>query len=445
MTEIAIIGAGLAGLNCALTLEGAGVDVTLIEAADAPGGRIRTDIVEGFRLDRGFQVMLTRYPEAERAFDYEALKLRPLRPGALVRHDEKFHRFADPFREPLAAMRFALDNVIPLQDKLRVAKLRSYVMAGETADIFAHPENTTMKFLQEFGFSAAILERFFIPFFGGVFLERELGTSSRFFEFLFRMFASGQTAVPENGMEELPRQLAAQLKAGTLLTHAKVRRITRSNRQFAIETDTKGIIEAAILVLAVAEHDCIPLLSGLAAKSKFLPKPRKWNQTTTFYYAAESSPVDEPIIVLNGEGAQAGPINNLAVMSRVSSQYAPPGAELIAASVVEQAPETDEGMALLEREVRDHAARWFGRTVNNWRVIGGYPIQYALPFAKATQWQSGPVRPVEDGIYLCGDAQETPSINGALKSGRRVAEALLVRTGARAPRNRADFDASTSL
>src|SRR5271155_286272 len=119
MTEVVIIGAGLAGLPCARSLESAGIPVTLLEAADGPGGRVRTDVVEGFRLDRGFQVMLTAYPEAKRLLDYTALQLKKFEPGALVWHGGKFHRFADPFRDPIGAARLLFDSIVPLADKLQ--------------------------------------------------------------------------------------------------------------------------------------------------------------------------------------------------------------------------------------------------------------------------------------------------------------------------------------
>src|SRR6202046_2008176 len=170
MTDAVIVGAGLAGLSCAISREAAGLSVTLLEASDGPGGRVRTDLVEGFRLDRGFQVLLTAYPEAKRLLDYDALNLKKFEPGALVWHNGKFHRFADPFRNPLGAARFAFDPIVPLADKRRVAKLRSRVQRGAYPDIFARPEKTTRDYLQSVPFPPNIVDRFFEPFLGGIFL-----------------------------------------------------------------------------------------------------------------------------------------------------------------------------------------------------------------------------------------------------------------------------------
>jgi phytoene dehydrogenase-like protein len=424
MSEVLIIGAGLAGLSCALSLDAAGIPVTLLEAADQPGGRVTTDLVEGFRLDRGFQVLLTAYPEAKRLLDYDALQLKNFEPGALVWHGGKFHRFVDPVRNPAGAAQFLFDNIVPLADKLNVAKLRARVQAGTLEEMFARPEKTTRDYLQAVPFGASIIERFFEPLFGGIFLERELVTSSRFFEFLFRMFSVGDTAVPVEGMQQIPLQLAAKLPAGTLVTQARVGKVTRNAESFAVEIEGRETLEARAVVLAVAGNEANPLLGGVGGWS--VPEVRAWNQTTAFCYAAEQAPVDEPIILLNGEGAGAGPANNVVVMSAVSPGYAPPGAHLVVASVVGAAPRDDAALLRLDDGVRTHLRNWFGPAVDAWKMLRAYPLARALPQQKHAEWEQAPVRlGGSGGVYMCGDYRETASIQGALASGRRAAEAVL--------------------
>jgi phytoene dehydrogenase-like protein len=416
MTDAVIVGAGLAGLSCAISLEAAGLAITLLEASDGPGGRVRTDVVEGFRLDRGFQVMLTAYPEAKRLLDERALQLRKFEPGALVWHGGKFHRFADPFRNPIGAARFLFDSIVPLGDKLRVAMLRARAQHGTFEEIFARPERTTREYLKSIPFSPAIIDRFFEPFFAGVFLERELVTSSRFFEFLFRMFSVGDTAVPAKGMEQIPLQLASRLRAGTLRTGARVSKVTRGRQSFAVEIEGQPNLEARAVVLAVAGNEGNALLGGVGGWS--VPEVRAWNQTTAFCYAAERVPVNEPIILLNGEGRAAGPVNNVAVMTAVSSAYAPPGAHLVVASIVGASP--------AEHEVRAHLRKWFGPVVDSWRLLRSYPLLQALPQQRHAEWEQAPVRlGGTGGVYMCGDYRETASIQGALASGRRAAEAVV--------------------
>jgi phytoene dehydrogenase-like protein len=425
MFDVAIVGAGLAGLCCAVRLEQAGLSVKSLEAEDAPGGRIRTDHVEGFRLDRGFQILLTGYPELVPHFDVKALRLRSFTNGALVRHGGRFHHFSDPFRGSLGnALSIAVDPVVTWNDKLRVARLRRLVKQGEPADLFKKPEMTTRQFLDEYGFSSKMVDRFFAPLLAGTFLERELATSSRYFQFLFRMFAYGDTAVPENGMEMLPRQLAVRLKSGTLETNVRVSAIKRNGNGFVLDVGKKASYPARHVVLAVDDAQVRSLLGNQNGRNWPAKDLVQWNRTTTFYYAADRTPVDGPLLVLNGDGLAAGPINHVMVLSQASERYAPPGMHLIAANVVGRAPQSGSQIEQLERDVRSQLERWFGADVARWTVVGGYPIVHALPLCAHAEWQQRNPR-LMDGIYVCGDYRETPSIQGALASGRRAAESVL--------------------
>jgi phytoene dehydrogenase-like protein len=425
MVDVAIVGAGMAGLCCAVRLEQAGLSVKLLEAEDAPGGRIRTDQVDGFRLDRGFQILLTGYPEIVQHFDVKALRLRPFAKGALVRHGGRFHHFADPFRGSLGnALSIVVDPVVSLNDKLRVARLRRLVKQGEPADLFKKPEMTTRQFLDEYGFSSKIVDRFFSPFLAGIFLERELASSSRYFQFLFRMFAYGDATVPENGMEMLPRQLAVRLKSATLETNVRVSAIRRNGNGFVLDAGKKSSYSARQVVFAVDDGQVRLLLNNQMGRNRPTGDAIQWNRTTTFYYAADRTPIDGPLLVLNGDGPAAGPVNHVMVLSQASERYAPPAMHLIAVSVVGRAPQSGSQIEQLERDTRAQLERWFGAGVTRWTVVGGYPIVHALPRCAHAEWQQSNPRLME-GVYVCGDCRETPSIQGALASGRRAAESVL--------------------
>ncbi|ACO32471.1 MULTISPECIES: NAD(P)/FAD-dependent oxidoreductase [Acidobacterium] len=427
--DVVIVGAGVAGLHCARLLEQAGLNVLLLEAADIPGGRIRTDLVEGFRLDRGFQVLLTAYPEAKRALNYPALQLCSMKPGALVYKNERMHYFADPFRDPGAALKLVFDPIVSLRDKLLVARLRGKVQQGPWESLFSNPETSTLEYLRSYGFSSAMIECFFRPFFSGVFLERDLATSSRYFEFLFRIFAQGLVAVPEQGMGVIPRQMAENLKPRTLQTQARVHRIAPVLNGITVEADGVGSIMARAVVLAAGQpSESFGLPAAAAA-------PAVWNRTTTFYFAAEHAPVQEPILVLNGnmrDGQPAtGPLNHLAVMSRVSPQYAPPGAELIAANVVGTAPQDPQELNRLAEQVREQCRQWFGDTVREWKLIASYPIARALPLSPHVEWNPAPdASRLSSGVYACGDDHLFPGVQGALISARTTAECILRDLGA---------------
>lgn len=402
--NVIIIGAGLAGLSCARHLQRAGVTVQILEASDGVGGRVRTDIVEGFRLDRGFQVLLTAYPEVKRELNYSALDLRPFYPGALVRVAGKFHRVADPFRRPLDAVSGLFSPVGTFSDKFRVRALRAAARAGTVGDLFRRPQTTTLEKLRAAGCTDSIIERFFRPFLGGVFLERELRTSSRMFEFVFRMFAEGDTAIPANGMGELPRQLAATLPAGSIRLKSPVQSITGNEITLA-----GGEKPAGRAVVVATEGPVAMQLLGE-------PKPVGSREVTCLYFAAEKPPIAEPILVLNGDGS--GPVNNVCVLSNVSPAVAPAGMALVSVSVL--------GPVKSEMDVRKQLREWFGDEVSRWRHLRSYHIAHALPELDLPTLKN-PERPVQvrPGLYVCGDHRDNASINGAMVSGRRAAEAVL--------------------
>jgi len=231
-------------------------------------------------------------------------------------------------------------------------------------------------------------------------------------------------------MGEIPQQIASRLLPGTLVTGARVKSLKRAKGIFTVEVEGMAAVETRAVVLAIEEQDARKLLGQQSRKQKS-GSSRDWNSTTTFYYAADQAPVDEPILLLNGEGTQAGPVNHAALMTKVSRAYSSSRQHLVAANVVGEAPEDDAGMAALEQRVREHLAKWFGAQAQMWKVVGGYPIRHALPLQRSLQGDKGEpasrigaVSDAEARIFLCGEYREASSIQGALASGRRVAEAV---------------------
>lgn len=407
--DVAIVGGGLAGLRCAQRLNEAGIQAVVLEAKDRVGGRVQTDSFDGFLLDRGFQVLLTAYREASRTLDFSALDLHSFLPGALVRADGRFHTIADPWRRPRRALQTLRANIGSLSDKLRVGTLSGRVQRGSLEELFARPERSTVDYLRQYGFSKRIIDRFFRPFLGGVFLEPDLRTSSRMFEFVFRMFAEGSAALPATGMRAIPDQMAATLAAEQVKLNAEVAQLENDG----LRLQSGELIRAVAVVLATEG-------TGLGAWVPGLPEVKS-RSVTCLYFAADESPLDEPILVLNGEGK--GLVNNLCVPSDISSRYAPPGASLISATVL-GSPELDE--CALTDAVRAELKGWFGEQVEQWTHLKTYRIAHALP-ETGSQGLAEPSRPVrlKAGLFVCGDHRETPSIDGALISGRRAAEAVL--------------------
>ncbi len=406
--EVVIVGAGLSGLCCARKLQEQRVPFRIVEASDAVGGRIRTDLVEGFRLDRGFQVFLTSYPEAQALLDYSALKLRPFLPGALVRYDGRFFELTDPWRRPFAAIGSLLSPIGSFADKLRVARFRSRVLKGTMRDRFRDPETTTLKALKNQGFSKSMIERFFRPFLGGIFLDAELETSSRMLDFVFRMFSLGTACLPEEGMEAIPKQLAASLPPERIRLRSRAVRVEPTS----VTLESGEVLNAKAVVVA-AEGPAAAELLGDAVSSA-------GNGARCFYFSAPRPPVDRPILVLNGDGQ--GPINNLCVPTVAAPTYGNGEASLVSVTVIGV---LNDPIRLLQ-EVREQLVEWFGREAEQWRHLRTYSIAYALP-AQGSPALNVPERPVlwDRGVYVCGDHRDNASIQGAMFSGRRAAEAIL--------------------
>ncbi|MDA1061539.1 MAG: FAD-dependent oxidoreductase [Chloroflexi bacterium] len=405
-----MIGAGLAGLACAAQLHAAGVDVLLLERGDAVGGRVRTDHVDGFTLDRGFQVMLTAYPRASAALDLDALDLRAFRTGALIYTREGWQRLDDAFRRPGALLAALRSRAATLRDKLRILRLRVEVSAPPLADLFERPERPTHEELRRRGFSRTLRERFFEPFTRGVFLERELATSSRFFEFVIRMFAKGDAAVPADGMQAIAHQLASRLPEGAVRTGVHVAAVEPGDPVRVTLEDGRAIGARAV-VLAMPRAAAATVLGQPATDDA-------GRSVTCVYYGAARSPVGEPTLLLDGE--DEGPVNNLAVMSDVAPSYAPAGEALISATVLGN-PAYDD--AELDRRCRAQLERWFGPEVSAWRTLRIYRIDEALPAKPAMVHEPEPHEAAE-GLWLAGDYQATPSIEGAIASGRATADAI---------------------
>ena len=421
---VLIIGAGLAGLACAHHLHAAGVHIRILEAGDGVGGRVRSDIVDGFVLDRGFQVLLTAYPEARRMLDYNALSLQSFYPGALVQLGSNRHLVADPVRRTMDALRGATAPIGSLLDKARVGLLRLTAVKKNLDDLWAAPETTTIERLQRLRFSPKIIERFFRPLFGGIFLEDDLATSSRMFDFVFRMLADGDNAFPAGGMQAIPDQLAAALPPGTIQLGARVGAID-GTRVTLLDHE---VIGGRAIVVATEGPQAAKLLGGAIDAPASVP-------VSCLYYAASKPPIHDKAIVLNGRGVVDGPVNNLCVPTNVSGQYATgnaTGGHLVSATVLGNRPRAFDPVTRaahdteLDAQVRTQMRGWFGAEVDGWQYLRSYHIHHAQPAqrppALTPHERSVTVRP---GVFVAGDHRDQASINGALTSGRRAAEAVL--------------------
>lgn len=406
--KVLIVGGGLAGLACALRLHEAGVRPLVFERSDGVGGRVRTDQVDGFLLDRGFQVFLDAYPEAGALLDRESLHLRAFRPGALIWQAYGMQRVMDVFREPRHLIESALAPVGSFVDKLRVARLRWRLMRLNTEEILGHEDMTTESYLKRAGFSPKMIDGFFRSFYGGIFLERELQTSSRMFKFTFKMFAQGSATLPARGMGEIPRQLVSRLPPGTIRLGAQVTHIQPESITLESGEQFRG---DAVVVATDATTAAGLVSAGETAGTV-------WRSVTCLYYAAARSPLGDSIIALNG--TNSGLVNNVCVPSDLAPDYAPPGRALVSVSVLGTVHPAD-----LESRVLAELEAWFGGAVREWRHLRTYRIERALPRQPPGTGFTGPGFRKAAGVYLCGDHFWSASIEGAIISGLRTADAIL--------------------
>jgi phytoene dehydrogenase-like protein len=381
--DVIVVGAGVAGLACARRLAAGGLAALVLERSEATGGRVRTDVVDGFLLDRGFQVLPVAYPEAMAALDFDRLGLGVFERGAIIRSEGRFRRLVDPRHSPVRSLRALAGGVVGVRDGASVLRL----LRGSSE------ETTTAEALRRAGVSRSTVERFFAPFLRGIFLDESLGTSSRFLEFVLRSFSAGPAALPAGGMGAITAQLSEGLtvRTGTAVATVGPQAVSLESgeqlRADAVVVATSGIVDEPV---------------------------HGWNGVTCVYYDAPTAPTPGPWLVLNGEG---GPINSLCVPSEVAPSYAPAGRALVSATILGAGePDLEE----VGRQLRS----WFGTAVTTWRHLRSYRVPRALPAYPTGGRLQRPPR-LTAGLYACGDHREHPSLNGALASGRRAAEAVL--------------------
>lgn len=400
--DVIVVGAGLAGLAAARTMVERGLRVRVLEASDGVGGRVRTDLVDGFLLDRGFQVVLSSYPELHRQLDVDALALRRFDPGALLWWKGRGHVVGDPFRRPSTLVSTALAPVGTPFDKARIARLRRRLKSGHPALLLHGDDISTIEMLRREGFSDTMIERFWRPLVAGIQLDPDLATSRRMFDIVFRCLADGDGAVPAAGMGAIPHQLAARLPPGTVTLSSPVDSV-----------DSHGVVSEGARLEAKA---VVVATQGPVAARLLGLDPVESRPVSCVYFAAPRAPIDHRLIVLDAEGT--GPAANVAIMSNVAPGYAPPERHLVACAV----PGRVDGD--LDTDVRAQMRRWWGPDVDSWEHLRTYRIAHGQP---AQNPPFHPKRPVSlgEGLFVCGDHRDTASSQGALYSGRRCGEAVV--------------------
>ncbi|MFI9457128.1 NAD(P)/FAD-dependent oxidoreductase [Amycolatopsis sp. NPDC052450] len=399
-TGVVIVGAGLAGLAAALHLHRAGIACVVLEAGDDVGGRVRTDVVDGFRLDRGFQILNPAYPAIQRLADVDALRLGKFWRAVRVSDDDRTSLLGNPLDTPKALRDVAARRYLSGKDLAALGALTARVAAGPARSIVQGDDGTTADELRRVGLSDRAVDTVLRPFLSGVFLEAGLSTSSRFFRLVWRSFLRFAPSLPALGMGELPGQLARMLPVSAVRTGVPVEKVEGGR----VRTSGGDVWSARAVVVATDGTAAARLVGEV-------PEPR-WNSVTTWYFTPPRSPLREPVIMIDARG---GPILNTAVLSEVCPTYAPDGAALVSASAL---------TPLDEAEVRRALSRMYRADAARWPLVGRYEIPHALPAMTAPHPIRREVR-FGERLYVCGDHRDTSSLQGALASGGRTARAVV--------------------
>ncbi|MGW3099731.1 NAD(P)/FAD-dependent oxidoreductase [Streptomyces sp. NPDC001102] len=432
--DVVIVGAGVAGLSAAHRLTSAGVTTAVLEAAPCAGGRMSTEKVDGFRLDRIGQLLSTAYPELRLTPGLDALVLRPFAPGVLLHSDGRHHRAgavasAGGARGALHAVR-ALASAprataaprasAPLGtavDQARLGAALTRLAAMPVERLLARPERPAREALAARGVPARTVDGFLRPLLAALLCDPELTTSSRCADLALRSFAGGRLCVPEGGAEMLPELLRRALPPGTVHTGVRVTSVSTN----AVSTAEHGEIRCRAVLLATDARAAAELLPGLRVPD--------FHRLTVVHHSADEAPATGASLLLDAD--RGGPVAHTAVVSAVDPSRAPAGRALISSTVLGPPP------ADLDTAVRMHLSRLYGTSTRRWETLAVHHTAEAVPAMRPPHDLRRPVRLLA-GLYVCGDHRDTSTVQGALHSAHRATTAILRDLGATPSLNRSD-------
>ena len=399
--KIHIIGAGISGLIAAKVLEEHGYHPTILEATKTVGGRVKSDIVEGYTLDHGFQVLLTSYPAAKKYLDFKTLDLQELLPGATIFQQGTSQTIGDPLRKLSLLFPTIFSSIGSISDKIKILQLNMFLRKKDLNKIFTAPEKTTLQYLQDFGFSDKIIKQFFKPFFSGIFLEPNLETSSRMFEFVYKMFGNGFAAIPKNGMQAIPNQLFTSLKNTKIQFETRVKEVKNNT---LILTDDSNI-ETHFTIIAT---EASPLISNLNNQEI------AWKSCDTLYFECENNILKKPIIGLIADDNSL--INNIFYHTSIVTSNKNKK-DLLSVTVVKSHPLSEENLI---KTVQNELEKFCG--IKHTTFIKRYEIKKALPKLSNLEYKlSHTETQLNSSVFLAGDVLLNGSLNAAMIAGEKAA------------------------
>lgn len=405
--DVVIVGAGMSGLTMAYHLEKFGYNIAIFEAGSAVGGRVRTDNVDGFQLDRGLHFFQSSYPEAAKVLEYKSLRLKNIYPGMLIYHDEKFDLLSNPLIKWTDIFTNFFGNFHDLSDRMKFMGLLAKLSAFSESYILNSKDIDAYTFIQQQGFSKPFIEKVFRPFMGAIFCSKDMHVSSRLFCYVLKYFTISQLALPEKGIGSIPQNIVSQLKSTTIFLNTKVKEAHEDGVMLA----NGDYVQADRVVIATTPCDIL----------KILPQHEEYAQykhVSCLYFSAYSTPLKESIVAFNGSGK--GIVNHIFVPTNLHKSYAPKGQHLIGVSIVD-IPELDDD-ELIDQVISEMVG-WFGVKANSWTHLKTYHIRNALPdIKKLTNIETH--KKTAENIYIIGDHTSFGSINMVMQNSRLTAKSL---------------------
>ena len=430
-SPIIIVGAGVAGLVCAIECDRAGRSVIVFDAAQEVGGRVRSTTRDGLVFDHGFQVLFTAYPTLRSYLDLGALQPRKFLPAARIVQGTRASLIGDAFNDPSLLIDTVMARAVPLGDKLRLLALRRFAQQLSIDDCFTarFAGVSTRDFLASRGFSTAVIDGFFAPFYGGILLDRTLTTSASVLLFTFKMLAEGDTVVPAAGMGALTKQLAARLPDGTVRTGVAVQSLTVSEGRVTGVVLAGGDVMPAAQVIMATDAPAAARLAATAGVQ--IATPSGARGTTTLYFTTSgASPIPGRALWLNANASAV--ISHAVTITDVAPEYAPRGVSLIAASAVGDAADLSDAeldtaarreLAAMARATGDAAA---GTKTASLSRVAIWRVPYAQ-FAQPPGWREH--RPTIacgiPGLWRASEVLHSSSLEGAARGGQDAARAVL--------------------
>jgi len=406
-TKIHIIGAGISGLIAAKVLEENGFSPVILEATDKVGGRVKTDLIDGYQLDHGYQVLLTAYPEAKKHLDFQELELQEFLPGATIFKNKAQKTIGNPLKDLSLFFSTLFSGIGSFSDKFNVLKLNSILKKKSLLEIFSDKEQSTFSYLRDFGFSSEIINAFFKPFFSGIFLETKLETSSRMFEFVFKMFGEGSAAIPRKGMEAIPKQLSQKLKLTTIKFNTKV--ATIEDEEITLVDGKK--LESHYTIVATEASNLFKALNR---------HPMEWRSCHNLYFETEDKVIRKSLIGLIAK--KGALINNISYNTSLKC-FSKGKKELLSVTIIDDQNLSQEELVMrVKSELKDYC------DINVVRLIKQYDIPMALPKLASLKYKELPSETrLNCNLFLAGDTVLNGSLNAAMLSGESAALGVIQR------------------